>query len=62
MLPLADTATGPDGIYHFEVAATNSIGESEDFTGVPEASIIIDRLRPYVTPQAYLPMVFSNGN
>jgi hypothetical protein len=29
---------------------------------VPEASIIIDRLPPYVTPKAYLPVVFSSGN
>jgi hypothetical protein len=61
-LPPADTVTGPDGIYCFEATATNSLGQSEEFTGAPEASIIIDRLPPYVTPKAYLPMVFSNGD
>jgi hypothetical protein len=60
VLPAADTATGPDGIYFFEVAATNSIGQKEDFTGVPEASIVIDRLPPYVTTRAYLPIVVNS--
>ena len=60
-LPPVGTATGPDGIYYFEVTATNSIGQAEEFTGVPEASIIIDRLPPYVTPKAYLPVLFSSG-
>ena len=54
--------TGPDGIYYFEVAATNSLGQAEEFTGVPEASIIVDRLPPHVTPKAYLPVVFRNGS
>jgi hypothetical protein len=60
-LPPAGTATGPDGIYYFEVAATNSIGQAEEFTGAPEASILIDRLPPYVTPKACLPVIFSRG-
>lgn len=59
-LPPAGTLTGPDGKYEFEVAATNSLGQKEAFTGIPEAYIIIDRLPPYITPKLYLPNVFTD--
>ncbi len=61
-LPPADTLTGFDGIYYFEVAATNSLGQIEAFTGAPEASIFIDRLAPYIAPRVYLPAIFRAAN
>jgi hypothetical protein len=53
---------GPDGIFYFEAAATNSIGQQEGFTGTPEASIVIDRLPPYIIPQQYLPLVANSSD
>jgi hypothetical protein len=52
----------PDGVFQFEVAATNSIGQREGFTGMPEAGIAIDRLPPYITPIFYMPMVTKGSN
>jgi hypothetical protein len=47
-----------DGLYSFEVRAKDSAGRLEPFTGEPEASIIVDRLAPFLQPQSYLPVVF----
>jgi hypothetical protein len=46
-----------DGLYDFEVRATNTLGQTEPFTGIPEASIIVDRNAPFVVPQSYFALV-----
>lgn len=56
------TVVGPDGTFYFEVAATNSIGQQESFTGEPEAWKIIDRFPPYIVPRVYVPLAFKSGN
>jgi hypothetical protein len=56
------TTIHPDGVFQFEVAATNSIGQKEGFTGMPEAGIAIDRLPPYITPIFYMPMVTKGSD
>jgi len=48
-----DTST--DGRYDFEVTATNSLGQSEEPTGVPEAFVLVDRFPPFIGPTNYLP-------
>ena len=53
------TVMGPDGILYFEVAATNSLGQKESFTGEPEAAKVIDRLAPYIEDRLYLPLLFT---
>jgi hypothetical protein len=61
-LPPAGTQTGSDGTYAFEVAATNSLGQKEAFTGQPETTIAIDRLPPYITPKFYMPILSKDVN
>jgi hypothetical protein len=53
--PFAQLGLG-DGIYDFEVTATNSLGETSPSTGNPEASMIVD-LADKVQPLGYLPEV-----
>jgi hypothetical protein len=48
-----------DGLYEFEVRATNSIGQVEDFTGQPEAWKIVDLQAPFIEPRAWLPVMFK---
>jgi hypothetical protein len=55
------TTVGPDGIYYFEVAATNSLGQKEDFSSEPEASIVIDRHAPYITITSFFPMMVKEN-
>lgn len=47
-----------DGLYGFEVRAKDSADRLEPFSGEAEASIIVDRLAPFIEPQSYLPVVF----
>ena len=54
---LGGTADFPDGIYGFEARAMDSAGRLEAFTGVPDATMIVDRYPPYIEPRAYLPLV-----
>jgi hypothetical protein len=56
-LPPTSTQQGRDGIYAFEVVATNNLGQQESFSGTPEATITIDRLPPYIKPQLFVPLL-----
>lgn len=49
-----------DGVYDFEAAATNSLGQVEPFEGITEASKAVDRLPPYITPGLYMPMIVND--
>lgn len=49
-----------DGAYEFEVRATNSIGQTEAFTGQAEARKIIDLREPFIEPLSLLPIMFVN--
>lgn len=46
-----------DGFYEFEARAVDELGNAEPFYGEPEASIIVDAEAPFVTPQAWLPLI-----
>ena len=46
-----------DGLYSFEVRALDGANRLEEFKGVAEASIMVDRYAPFLTPQAWFPMV-----
>lgn len=46
-----------DGVYAFEVRALDSANRLEEFKGVPEATILVDRYAPFVVPRAWLPVV-----
>jgi hypothetical protein len=50
-----------DGLYDFEARAVDKLGTKEDFTGQPEASIIVDAEQPFVEPRAWLPLIFDNS-
>jgi hypothetical protein len=50
-----------DGLYEFEARAVDELGMKEDFTGHPEASVIVDAEPPFVEPRAWLPLIFDNG-
>lgn len=45
-----------DAVYDFEARARDNAGQTEAFTGFPEASIIVDTEAPFVVPRAYLPL------
>jgi len=45
-------------VYSFEVRALDSANRLEEFKGVAEASIVVDRYAPFLTPRAWLPVVF----
>ncbi len=49
-----------DGIYRFEVRATDSAGGVEPFASRSEAAIIVDRHPPHIVPRGYLPMIFRH--
>lgn len=46
-----------DGVYEFEVRATNSIAQTEAFTGQAEAKKIIDLQEPFIDPLLIFPLV-----
>lgn len=46
-----------DGVYGFEASATDNLGRSEPFIGVPEATKGVDLRPPYIEPRAYFPLV-----
>lgn len=50
-----------DGLYEFEARAVDELGMKEDFTGHPEASVIVDAEPPFVEPRVWLPLIFDNG-
>ncbi|MEZ4675311.1 MAG: fibronectin type III domain-containing protein [Caldilineaceae bacterium] len=47
-----------DGLYTFEVRATDNEGASEMLTGKPEATITVDAVAPFIVPMAWLPLAF----
>jgi len=53
------TAVDPnvDGIYEFEARAIDSHNQTEPWTGVPEAAMIVDRHAPYIEKALYFPMI-----
>lgn len=51
------TMNDPDGSYEFEVAARNNAGQQEQFTGVPEGTMVVDRNPPYIEPSYWLPII-----
>jgi hypothetical protein len=46
-----------DGIYQFEARAVDKVGNVEPFRGVPEASIAVDAVAPFIEPRLYLPLI-----
>lgn len=50
-----------DGLYEFEARAVDEVGLVEDFTGQPEASILVDAVAPFVVPRAWVPVVMREG-
>jgi hypothetical protein len=51
-----------DGQYDFEVRATNNLAQTEDWTGEPEAFVIVDRQEPFIEPIVYFPLAASEYN
>lgn len=54
------TATYGDGVYEFQVRARDNQGRIGLFSGGPQASIIVDIVAPFVTPQFFFPMTPNN--
>jgi hypothetical protein len=52
--------TDPDGVYRFQVRATDNEGVTGTFREDGEESIIVDRFAPFITPQSFMPIVFSD--
>lgn len=51
------TFTNPsDGRYDFEVRADNDAGQTEPWTDLPEAFVIVDREPPFITVSSYMPL------
>lgn len=48
-----------DGVYDFEARAVDNLGLVEPFTDHPETSIIVDTEAPFVTPRAWLVLMFK---
>ena len=48
-----------DGIYRFQVRATNNEGVTGPYLEEGEARMIVDRFKPFMEPQTYMPLVFS---
>jgi hypothetical protein len=49
-----------DGLYDFEVRAVDEFDLQEEFTGQPEASILVDSEPPFLKPAFWLPLVTSD--
>jgi len=50
-----------DGFYEFEARAVDKLNQVEQFTGIPEAGIIVDAQAPFVQPAVWLPLVVIGG-
>lgn len=50
----------PDGVYRFQVQATNNQGVTGSFLEEGEEIIIVDRLAPFITPRSFMPIVFND--
>jgi len=46
-----------DGIYGFEARAIDSLNQTEPWNGIPEASIVVDRLEPHIEVSVYFPLI-----
>jgi hypothetical protein len=57
--PWATVELTEDGLYEFEVRATDNEGNVEPFLGVPEASIYVDAEAPFIEPDMFLPAVIK---
>lgn len=55
-----DIPFAEDGVYDFEASATDNLGRSEPFAGVPEASKIVDLLPPFIELRVRFPLVLRN--
>jgi hypothetical protein len=49
-----------DGVYEFEVRATDNVGNVEAFRSVPDAFVVVDSEPPFIVPQQRLPLILSN--
>lgn len=47
-----------DGVYRFEARAVDNIGRIEPFTGVAQATTVVDVEAPFLVPRLYLPIAF----
>jgi hypothetical protein len=50
----------PDGVYTFQVQATDSQGRTGPYLEDGGDSMIVDRQEPFITPQSYMPVVFND--
>lgn len=50
-----------DGVYEFEARAQDNVGNVEDFTGQPEAGVLVDARRPFLQPRAWFPIAIKDG-
>ena len=51
---------GVDGAYDFEARARDSNNQTEPWTGIPEASMIVDRHPPFIDKPVYLPLIMMS--
>lgn len=49
-----------DGVYEFEVRATDELGQQEMFLDQAEAETAVDADPPYITPRVWLPLLLRN--
>ena len=49
-----------DGVYDFEARAIDSLGQTEPWTGIPEASMVVDRHPPFIDKPTYLPLIMMS--
>ena len=49
----------PDGIYRFQVRATNDQGVTGPYLPEGEEQMIVDRFEPFMKPWAMIPLIAS---
>ena len=52
-----DVDPNVDGIYGFEARAIDSLNRTEPWTGIAEASMVVDRHEPFIEVSTYLPLI-----
>ena len=52
----------PDGGYRFEARAIDSAGQAGQFYAELGSTMIVDRVGPFLSPRAYMPIIFENAN
>ena len=50
-----------DGTYYFEARAIDSLGQTEPWTGMPEAWMIVDRHEPFIEISTYFPLMYNGS-